>query len=149
MIGHPGEAYGLISDMYFEKEKQFGLVFITNGYTGSAGYAWGNYSAFYLPEEQVFNAVRQYQYNNCFPVSVQEDPGNEALAPVRYNIGLNQLEIEPGIKNGTLNLYDFTGRLCFSMEINNSVVQLPALNKGIYFAVIKSSSGNTGCSIVL
>lgn len=31
MIGHAGEAYGLISNLYFEDEKKFGIVFITNG----------------------------------------------------------------------------------------------------------------------
>lgn len=149
MIGHPGEAYGLISDMYFEKEKQFGLVFITNGYTGSTGYAWGNYSAFYLPEEQVFNAVRQYHFNGCFPASVQEEPGNQALAPVRYNIELNQLEIAPDITDGSLMLYDITGRLCFSIKISKSTIGLPSLIKGIYQASIISSAGNYGCRIIL
>jgi len=149
MTGHPGEAYGLISDMYFEKVKQFGLIFITNGYSGSAGYAWGNYSAFYLPEEQIFNAIRQFQFNGCFSVSVQEEPDHQETTPIRYNIGLNQLEIEPQIKNGTLKLYDITGRLCFSIKINKPTVQLPALDKGIYIARIMSSAGNMGCSIVL
>ncbi len=31
MWGHAGEAYGLISDMYFDSEKKNGLIFITNG----------------------------------------------------------------------------------------------------------------------
>jgi CubicO group peptidase (beta-lactamase class C family) len=149
MTGHPGEAYGLISDMYFEKAKQFGLIFITNGYSGSAGYAWGNYSAFYLPEEQIFNTIRQFQFNSCFPVSVQEGPDHQELTPIRYNSGLNQLEIVPEIRNGTLQLYNLTGRLCFSTGINKSFVQLPELNKGIYFVRIISSKENFGCSIAL
>lgn len=52
LIGHPGEAYGLISDMYFSKYDKFGIVFITNG--GSWGS--GSYSGWYNVEEDVFNA---------------------------------------------------------------------------------------------
>ncbi|WP_088011809.1 serine hydrolase domain-containing protein [Gottfriedia acidiceleris] len=31
MIGHAGEAYGLISNLYWQEEKQFGIIFILNG----------------------------------------------------------------------------------------------------------------------
>lgn len=31
MIGHAGEAYGLISNLYWHDEKQFGIIFILNG----------------------------------------------------------------------------------------------------------------------
>ncbi|WP_129691655.1 serine hydrolase domain-containing protein [Gottfriedia acidiceleris] len=31
MIGHAGEAYGLISNLYWDEEKQFGIIFILNG----------------------------------------------------------------------------------------------------------------------
>lgn len=31
MIGHAGEAYGLISNLYWHEEKQFGMIFILNG----------------------------------------------------------------------------------------------------------------------
>ncbi|PGM53738.1 serine hydrolase domain-containing protein [Bacillus sp. AFS053548] len=31
MIGHAGEAYGLISNLYWHEEKQFGMIFIMNG----------------------------------------------------------------------------------------------------------------------
>lgn len=32
MVGHTGSAYGLFSAMFFEPEKKFGIVMITNGY---------------------------------------------------------------------------------------------------------------------
>jgi len=53
LTGHPGEAYGLISDMYFSKSKNYGVVFICNG----GVYNNGLYSGWYKQEEQVFNAV--------------------------------------------------------------------------------------------
>ncbi|MBW6479818.1 MAG: beta-lactamase family protein [Bacteroidales bacterium] len=55
MVGHPGEAYGLISDMYFHNDPDFGLVFITNGSAGNYFFGWN--SAFYEVEEQVFDVL--------------------------------------------------------------------------------------------
>ncbi|MDZ7264961.1 MAG: serine hydrolase [candidate division KSB1 bacterium] len=52
LIGHPGEAYGLISDLYFSTFGNYGIIFITNGGV------WGNgtYSGWYNVEEEVFKA---------------------------------------------------------------------------------------------
>ena len=58
MAGHAGEAYGLVSDAYFEINNEFGIVFITNGRSGS--YGPGTTSAFYDVEEAVFNAAYAY-----------------------------------------------------------------------------------------
>jgi len=55
MIGHPGEAYGLISDMYFDTESRSGVVFITNG--SRYPYKYGLETTFYRPEERVFQAI--------------------------------------------------------------------------------------------
>lgn len=52
LIGHPGEAYGLISDLYFSKTGNYGIIFITNG--GLWGH--GTYSGWYNVEEEVFKA---------------------------------------------------------------------------------------------
>lgn len=54
LYGHPGEAYGLISDLYSSKIKDYGIVFITNGGVWGAG----TYSGWYNIEEAV--------YTNCF-----------------------------------------------------------------------------------
>jgi CubicO group peptidase (beta-lactamase class C family) len=59
MAGHPGEAYGLISDAYYEMKKNgVGFVFMTNGKNGA--YAFGTNSAFYTVEEAVFAAVNEF-----------------------------------------------------------------------------------------
>jgi CubicO group peptidase (beta-lactamase class C family) len=58
MAGHAGEAYGLVSDVFFEINNEFGIVFITNGRSGSYGQAAA--SAFYDVEEAVFNAAYAY-----------------------------------------------------------------------------------------
>ncbi len=56
LYGHPGEAYGLISDLYFSKIKDYGIVFITNGGL------WGNgdYSGWYDIEEKIYQASLEY-----------------------------------------------------------------------------------------
>jgi len=54
MIGHPGEAYGLISDLYFDTLGN-GVIFITNG--SKNGYATVPGSAFYPVEAAAFAAV--------------------------------------------------------------------------------------------
>lgn len=55
MLGHAGEAYGLVSDWYFNKETGRGVIFMTNGIW--PGYSFGTSSAFYTVEEAIFNAV--------------------------------------------------------------------------------------------
>jgi CubicO group peptidase (beta-lactamase class C family) len=53
-IGHPGEAYGLISDAYVDVTSGWGFVFATNGAWN--GYTVGN-TAWYTVEEQVFETL--------------------------------------------------------------------------------------------
>ena len=68
LIGHPGEAYGLISDAYLEPETGWRFAFLTNG-------AWDGYplgtSAWYALEEQVFAAIAA-DYAACSASRVPE-----------------------------------------------------------------------------
>lgn len=77
MAGHPGEAYGLISDAYVDLGNTFGIVFITNGKDGS--YAFGSKSAFYDVEEDVFAAA--YDLINTAPLSVPASKGALPTSP--------------------------------------------------------------------
>ena len=56
-IGHPGEAYGLISDAYATPGGEWNFVFATNGKW--EGYGAGDASAFYQVEQDVFAALKQ------------------------------------------------------------------------------------------
>ena len=58
MLGHPGKAYGLVSDMYFDPESKSGVIFITNG--SQYPYKYGLESTFYRPEEKVFDVIYRY-----------------------------------------------------------------------------------------
>ncbi len=55
MMGHPGIAYGLLSDMYFDSNSQSGIVFITNG--SKKSFEYGKNTTFYQVEEDVFEKV--------------------------------------------------------------------------------------------
>ena len=55
MSGHPGIAYGLLSDMYFDSGTGSGVVFITNGSKNK--YDYGKASTFYQVEEDVFQLL--------------------------------------------------------------------------------------------
>jgi CubicO group peptidase (beta-lactamase class C family) len=63
MWGHPGEAYGLISDWYYDAETGNGVIFLTNG--AWDGYSFGTQTSFYTVEEQVFAAVASHLASNC------------------------------------------------------------------------------------
>jgi CubicO group peptidase (beta-lactamase class C family) len=55
MMGHPGIAYGLLSDMYVDPETQSGVIFITNGSKQAFGY--GPTTSFYGVEEALFKIL--------------------------------------------------------------------------------------------
>ena len=56
-IGHPGEAYGLISDAYATPEGSWNFAFCTNGKWD--GFSGGPASAYYAVEQDVFAALRE------------------------------------------------------------------------------------------
>ncbi len=58
MMGHPGDAYGLLSGMYFDKESRSGIIFISNG--GKQMTQKGEKTAFYKVEEDVYSAAYHF-----------------------------------------------------------------------------------------
>jgi len=132
MTGHPGEAYGLISDMYFEKEKQFGLVFMTNGYYGTAGYAWGNYSAFYSVEEEVFAAIETHHYDNCEPVGMPL-ADQKSLSRIWYNAADHSLHTDVLPGGGRLAVFNMQGQRVYYTANIAERMSLPQLPAGPYF----------------
>ncbi|QLE00717.1 beta-lactamase family protein [Galbibacter sp. BG1] len=61
MVGHPGIAYGLLSDMYFDSKSKSGIVFITNG--SKKEYQYGKKTSFYQVEEDLFYAIYPFLKN--------------------------------------------------------------------------------------
>jgi len=55
LMGHAGDAYGLISGMYFNPQSKVGFIYLTNGAFG--GFTAGRHSAYYTFEEDIFDAL--------------------------------------------------------------------------------------------
>jgi CubicO group peptidase (beta-lactamase class C family) len=141
MIGHPGEAYGLISDMYFEKDKKFGLVFITNGYSGTTGYLPGDYSAFYLPEEEVFSAIRDFHFSACFPVSVNNSSAVDQHASPWYDRTNNTLHFPAMNAGGLLTVFNIQGGIIFQSELSGNTIRIQDIPPGLYIYTLRLSTG--------
>jgi CubicO group peptidase (beta-lactamase class C family) len=82
MWGHPGEAYGLISDMYIDTLGKKGVVFVTNGKFG--GYSTCN-TAFYCVEEQTFKYIDNWANQTILPVNILKFSGNKKEATIVLN----------------------------------------------------------------
>ncbi len=57
-IGHPGEAYGLISDAFFAKDEEITFSMLING--SQNGYEIGALTSFYTIEESIFSVLCNY-----------------------------------------------------------------------------------------
>lgn len=56
MIGHPGIAYGLLSDIYVDPKTGTGVIYISTG--SKREFEYGQTSSFYEVEEAVFNLIQ-------------------------------------------------------------------------------------------
>jgi CubicO group peptidase (beta-lactamase class C family) len=130
MTGHAGEAYGLISDMYFEHDKLFGIVFITNGYYSGGGYQYGSYSAFYKPEEEVFTSIKNHPYSACIYLNAPEFSITQRDKLLQLQE--NTLVLDQGFSPDALMLSDITGRMVAQYERPTNKINLPSIKPGIY-----------------
>jgi len=134
MIGHPGEAYGLISDMYFEKEKQFGVIFLTNGYY-SGGYDFGNSSAFYVPEEETFQIVNEFLFDQCDTLTSSDASTlGRCNQKMYFDVTHNQIVWKNTAPQGQFRLVSMSGNTVFTTYNRKNRLQLPQLKPGIYIA---------------
>jgi CubicO group peptidase (beta-lactamase class C family) len=128
--GHAGEAYGLISDMYFSPEYDFGIIFITNGYYGSSNYDFGNSSAFYVPEEQAYEAINDLALPIC-----QETVGLNSIphAPVSFfpNPAIDQISIKARENIIQLRFTNVLGHTIV-LPMNSGQVNLEGIHSGVY-----------------
>jgi hypothetical protein len=125
--------------MYFEKEKQFGLIFLTNGYY-AGGYEYGDQSAFYSIEEQVFDVIGDFFWNSCKPVGnilLQRTP----VVSFYYNRHSHSLHFNnaPG---GQLIIVNSIGETVLQQNVSQQCFSLPKrLSGGVYVVKYLCSSG--------
>ncbi len=142
MQGHTGEAYGLVSDAYFDTIRRVGLVFITNGC--GKGYTIGTTSAFYTVEEQIFNAIETYgNIDNCLTVNIKPTDKSDSRFSIFPNPARNILEISISDHTNpvTMEIYSIDGRLIHETRLltKRSKLDISNLNQGIYLLRIENT----------
>lgn len=144
MLGHPGEAYGLLSDLYVHPETGFVFAFITNGYLSGGGYEFGQNSTFYRVEEEVFEAIYDTWWAHCSnSLSVQgPKEATEPCMQAYVDRETKTLYINEGVIPVDVSVYDMMGRnhLQAKFDAKADLGMLPA---GMYFAVMENQG--KGC----
>lgn len=130
MLGHPGEAYGLISDMYFDSLKN-GVIFITNGCKN--GYVIGPSSAFYTVEQSVFDAV----YDDVLLCENSQTPKEIAAVQLVPNPAIDWVTVHflegDGLREiKEVTIFDLYGHLWLALPVSSGNINVHALPRGMY-----------------
>ncbi len=136
MLGHPGEAYGLISDAYIDTTRDIGFIFMTNGC--GVGYTTNANSAFYTVERQVFDAIEQYSnLNGCLTLGVKEQSANEQFSVYPNPAdGKVTIQLKQASTSNQYSVYDISGKCIIANKtFSDEQIQLDlsTFQKGIYF----------------
>jgi CubicO group peptidase (beta-lactamase class C family) len=137
-IGHPGEAYGLVSDAYVRPDRSAGLVLLING--KQQAYQSGNNSAFYQVEEAVFSAVCDFWSstlgaggNESIPIQLFPNPAKEEV----FLRGIHG--------RFSYGLFDLNGRILLGDKARGNGqfrIDIPELTTGLYILEIRSDTGS-------
>jgi len=142
MLGHTGEAYGLVSDAYFDTIRKVGFVFINNGV--GVGYQTNSNSIFYTVEQEVFDAIENHgNIINCLQ-SVGLNEINEQLPTVYPNPVTDFLYISENFSKEECNIRIFSldGKLIKSTVTNKGVtkIDIQELRSGMYILELNNSA---------
>jgi CubicO group peptidase (beta-lactamase class C family) len=146
--GHAGEAYGLISDMYFAPELDFGIIFMTNGYYGSANYSFGESSAFYVPEEEAFAAINEWAVPICLQSTNQNYVPDNKEVSLYPNPTQDELFIASDYNIKRVTAIDFLGRT-HSLSFDNGRVNTNSLLSGYYTFEIELENGKKWVELIM
>ncbi len=111
-VGHAGEAYGLLSNIFIQPEHGYMVAFVTNGLLQSYSYAWGFHTSFYRMEEEVFDVLTETSWEDC-ALGLSAKPNKTERGPcfdIRTNASPNSVLINtPGLP-GYLEVLASDGR---------------------------------------
>lgn len=135
MLGHAGEAYGLVSDAYFDTIRKVGFVFMNNGV--GIDYQINSNSIFYTIEQEVFSAIENYgNINSCSQtLGINE---TQVSIPKIYPNPTNRL-VNIEIQNQTIQsikVYDLQGQLI--KETVENQFNLSNCSNGTYFLKVQT-----------
>jgi CubicO group peptidase (beta-lactamase class C family) len=146
LTGQIGDAYGLLSDMFFNEENKFGIVFITNGSKNE--FAGGRYSAFNAVEEDVFETLYNSEILPVLECSVISKLGEEYKTGFEIDKNIEKSNVRfymPVAGNLYCGLYDAMGnQISFTEKYYDSfgrkqvAVSTSGLPDGLYYCTIES-----------
>ena len=146
LIGHIGDSYGLISDMFFNEENKFGMIFITNG--SKKAFASGNYSAFNAVEEDVFESLYKLKILSSLgrtEISRLGENYKTGFLPKKNTAKKNVRYYMPIAGKLTVRIFNDIGELVYSDKeyYENSGLKQVKLNttnfpSGLYYCIIQS-----------
>jgi len=138
MIGHPGEAYGLVSDAYIDPMRNLGLVFITNGC--GDGYSTLPGSAFYAVEKEIFDLVDSFLTGNaCDALSHTDDALSAASLSIFPNPADHHVQLDfPQSGAHRIIIYDIHGKSLLDALVTTDQWKFNCaeLNAGVYAVVV-------------
>jgi CubicO group peptidase (beta-lactamase class C family) len=134
MLGHTGEAYGLVSDAYFDTIRKIGFVFINNGV--GIGYQTNSNSIFYTVEQEVFNAIENYgSISNCLQ-TVALNESNTPMQNVYPNPASDFIYLSENLiqRDTKIFIRSIDGKLLKSTFMNkgHGKIDVQALQSGMY-----------------
>jgi CubicO group peptidase (beta-lactamase class C family) len=134
MLGHTGEAYGLVSDAYFDTIRKVGFVFINNGV--GIGYQTNSNSIFYTVEQEVFSAIENYgSISNCLQ-TVALNESNTPMQNVYPNPASDFIYLSENLiqRDTKIFIRSIDGKLLKSTLMNkgDGKIDVQALQSGMY-----------------
>jgi hypothetical protein len=138
MLGHTGEAYGLVSDAFFDTIRKVGFVFMNNGV--GIGYQTNNNSAYYTIEQEVFAAIENHGNIMDCQLTSGLHPIKEVFNMIYPNPTEGHVKIE--IQNQLIKhveIYNVIGKLI--KESSENHFDLFNYKNGIYLIKVQTDKG--------
>ncbi|HKK39050.1 MAG TPA: serine hydrolase domain-containing protein [Cryomorphaceae bacterium] len=145
LLGHPGEAYGLISDLYFHPETGYTIAFITNGYSTGGGYAFGEESIYYLPEEETFALAESLFWEACSTLDVTSISKGQECKGVYYDTNSGSLIIPENLQGFQVEVFNLTGQKV--KEQATAGRNIPFETHSGNMSIVHLTNGNQSCSL--
>jgi len=144
--GHIGESYGLVSDMFFNEENKFGMIFLTNG--SSTDFDCGSSSDFYKVEENVLTALYNAVIQPCLNNSVVSELGKDVKSGQFVNPSSDNIYFRyylPTAGDVSCIFYNSIGQQVSEYKKNfdsygrkQISVNTKGLGNGLYYCIIQS-----------
>jgi CubicO group peptidase (beta-lactamase class C family) len=133
--GHAGEAYGLVSDAYYNPTDNIGFALYISGC--GAGYTTIS-SSYYTVEKAFFNAIQKVMSNGCaYPLSVDDAHGNTKQVLVANN----KIILQPN-EASKLVLTNLSGQVILQRELRDYLeIDLAILPANIYLLQLINQHG--------